>query len=307
MRYSRRCAALLAVSLAACSGGSTGGFSPAPGASALMRATHVWVFSPTNVWILDGSATVHRFDGAAWSTLATPSTGGLGCIFALSETQTWLCAGTQVLAYDGTNFTATDVTTPTGLHDLNSLWASSPSDIWATGSDAIVAHFDGTTWSGMVAGEPNKSSVWGSGPSDVYALSVFDLSHFDGHSWSMANPDGEAGDGQVWGTSASDVWVMPGSSTVSHFDGTAWKSMDLDLVGELSAAWGPAPNDVWAVGTAGAIAHWDGGSWNEVGHQAIGAPYLQQLVDVKGSSSSNIWIVGNQLGSGGSSSLIYRR
>lgn len=303
-----RCASILAVTwLAACNGDSTGGFNPAAGAPALSDATHVWAFSPTNVWVLDGSATVHRFDGQAWSTLATPSTAGLGCIFALSATQVWLCAGSQVLAYDGAAFTASDVTGPTGLGGLTSFWASSPSDLWATGSDAIVAHFTGGAWTRTIVGEPNKSSVWGSGPTDVYALGVFDLSHYDGTAWSMVTLDGGAGDGQVWGTGAKDVWVMPGSSTISHYDGTSWKPVQLDLIGELSAAWGPAPNDVWAVGSGGAIAHYDGGSWTQVGHQAIGAPYLRQFVDVHGSAANDLWIVGHQLGSGGSTGLIYHR
>jgi hypothetical protein len=304
-------AALLctATCVAACGGGdSLGGFSPVTDVPGLTGATHVWAFSPTNVWVLDGSANVHRFDGKTWSTLATPSTGGLGCIYALSATQVWLCAGTQVLAYDGTTFTASDVTTPTGLDSLTSLWASSPTDLWVTGSQAIVARSNGSTWSRMLVGGPNKSSVWGSSPTDVYALGTFDLFHYDGSAWSAVTLDGGGGgDGQVWGTGAKDVWVMPGSSSIAHFDGASWKSTQLNLIGELSAVWGPAPNDVWAVGTAGAIVHYDGSSWSQVGHQPIGAPYLRQLLDVHGSSASDIWIVGNQLGSGGSTGLIYHR
>src|SRR5579872_4655720 len=105
----------LIVATAACAGCGVGngGFDPIAGAPMLQTATRVWAFSPTNVWVLDGSATVHRYDGQTWSTLTTPSTGGLGCIYALSATQVWLCAGTQVLAYDGARFTASDVTSAT--------------------------------------------------------------------------------------------------------------------------------------------------------------------------------------------------
>jgi hypothetical protein len=52
--------------------------------AALINPIDVWAFSPTDAWFLDGSSTIHRYDGTSWSTLATPSTGGLSCIYALS-------------------------------------------------------------------------------------------------------------------------------------------------------------------------------------------------------------------------------
>ena len=60
-----------------------------------------------------------------------------------------------------------------------------------------------------------------------------------------------------------------------------------------------------AVGSAGAIAHYDGNSWRQVAHQKIGAPYLRLFLAVHGTSSSDVWAVGQQLGEGGSTSLIY--
>ena len=289
-----------------CGGGDNGGgWNNASGAPSLMNAIRVWAFSPTNVWVLDGTATIHVFDGKTWSELATPSTDGLSCVYALSETDAFLCTDSTVLHYDGTTFTASDVKTPTGLSALTSLWASSDSDLWVVGMDAIVARYDGTSWTRTIAGEPNKSSIWGSSPTDVYALSVFDLVHYDGTSWTPVNLESGGGDGQVWGTSATDVWAMVGTSQVSHFDGTMWKTTDLDITGELGTVWGPAPNDLWAAGTAGAIAHWDGSSWSEVRSQQIGAPYLQELLSIHGSSSTDIWSVGHQLGQGGSTALIW--
>src|SRR5262245_38995186 len=98
--------------------GDAGGWAPAPGAPALRAVLEVWAFSTTDVWFLVGGASVHRFDGAGWSMLETPSTGGLSCIFALSPTDVFLCAGTEMLHYDGATFTATDVTAGTGLDGL---------------------------------------------------------------------------------------------------------------------------------------------------------------------------------------------
>lgn len=297
--------------LAACGGDDdapSGGFEAVEGVPALYSVIDVWAFSSTDVWFLDGSAVVHRFDGAAWSTLETPSTGGLGCIFALSPDDVWLCAGTQVLHYDGADFTASEVSTATGLDGLSSLWASSASDVWAVGDDAIVAHGDGGTWSGTLAGSPFMTSIWGSGPSDVYALGTFDLVHFDGSAWTTVELEGGAGDGQVWGTGASDVWVMTDSYQLSHYDGGSWQTIETeDFIGDLATVWGRAPDDLWAAGGAGSIAHFDGDAWDEVAHQEIGAPYLRQFVAVHGTAEGDVYVVGHQLGESGSTPLVWHR
>ena len=290
-----------------CGSGAGSDWNPVSGAPNLITAIDVWAFSPSDVWVIDGSATVQRYDGDSWSTLDSGSSGGLLCIFALSPTEVWLCAGREVLFYDGTTFTPMDVSTPTGLDGITAVWASSQTDVWAVGDDAIVAHYDGASWGRTIAGSPFKSSIWGSGPSDIYALSTFDLVHYDGSSWTEVELDAGGGDGQVWGTGASDVWVMTDSSEISHFDGARWETLEtFDFVGDLAAVWGPAPDDLWAAGSAGAIAHYDGDSWTEVAHQQIGAPYLRLFLAVHGTSSTDIWAVGQQLGVGGSTALIYR-
>ena len=291
----------------ACGDGTGSGWRPAEGAPNLLAAMDVWAFSPTDVWVVDGSSTIQRYDGDGWSTLSSESDAGLLCIFALSPTEVWLCSGDDVVFYDGATFESMEASQPTGLRGITDVWASSRSDVWAVGDDAIIAHYDGGAWGRTIAGSPFKSSIWGSGPSDVYALSTFDLVHYDGSSWTEIDLDAFGGDGQVWGTSASDVWVMTDSSEISHFDGVRWDTIDaLDMVGDLAAVWGPSPNDLWAVGSAGAIAHFDGDSWRQVAHQRIGAPYLRLFRAVHGTSSADVWAVGQELGTGGSTGLIFR-
>jgi hypothetical protein len=310
MGISGRDVLIVALTVAAGCGGGGGwsSVSGGPAAPASFGVLDVWAFSATDVWFLDGSATVHHHDGTGFEERPTPSTGGLACIFGLAPDDVYLCAGEQILHWDGAAFTAIDVTPATGVSSLVSLWASSPSDLWAIGDQsAIVAHWDGQAWSTSNTGATFASSIWGSGPSDVYVLGTFDLMHWDGQSWTAVTLDAGAGDGQVWGTSASDVWVMPGSSTLSHFDGTAWQAVELrdDFVGDLAAVWGAAADDLWAAGSAGSIAHYDGASWTEVTHQTIGAPYLREFVAVHGSAADDVWAVGRQLGEGGSTPIIW--
>jgi len=292
-----RVSCVLVAALAACGGDDGGGASPIDGVpSTLINPYKVWAFSPTNVWILDGTATVHRFDGSEWSQLMTPSTGGLACIYALSETDVWLCAGDDVLHYDGAAFTASDVAGPTGLDGLSAIWASAANDVWVVGDDAIVAHYTGSAWQRSIVGSPFKSSIWGTSPSNVYALSTFDLSHFDGLSWTEIELDGTpaGGDGQVWGTSASDVWLMNGDDMAWHYDGSAWTPSS-ELVADLSAVWGTGPDQIWAGGSFGYLARYDG-SWHTLASQTPGSPYLRTITSVHGSSATNVWAVGRQLG-----------
>lgn len=295
---------LVAACLGAC-GGDDGGLDKVAGTPETLTAPYrVWAFSDDKVWIVDATTTIHEYveSRPGWYAIEAPAP--VNCIYALSETDVWLCSGNAVIHFDGSTFTQSDVTTPTGLDGLSAIWASSGSDIWAVGDDAIAAHYNGTTWERFQFGSPFKSSVWGSGPSDVYALSTFDLYHYDGAAWTEVTLDGAgAGDGQVWGTSASDVWLSTDSDSIWHFDGVAWtEQME---VGDSAAVWGSGPDDVWAVGTGGSVLHYDG-SWHEVSHQKIGAPYLQQLLSVHGSSPTNVWIVGRQLGEDGVTGLIYR-
>jgi hypothetical protein len=301
--------AFLTLSVLACCGcggsGAGGDWVAVSGGPTASTFLDVWAFSPGDVWFVDGGPDVHRYDGASFSTLATPA-GGLSCIFALSASDIWLCAGDQALHYDGSAFTAVDVLGPTGLDGLTDIWASSPSDVWMVGDDAIIAHYDGAAWSRAIAGSPFKASIWGSGPTDIYALDTFDLVHYDGTEWSEVSFAGPGGEGQVWGTSAGDVWLMTGSSTLGHYDGATWTEVETgDLIGDLTAVWGPAPDDLWAAGTAGAIAHFNGTSWTQVAHQPIGAPDLRQFVAVHGTSTTDVWAVGYQLGEGGSTGILY--
>lgn len=299
--------ALLITSLAlfAC-GGAGDDWKSVGSTPAVPVVMDVWAFSETDVWFVDGSPTVHRYDGTEFSTIETSSATGLTCIFALSPTEVYLCADTGVLRYDGTSFSAMDVTPSTGLDGISSIWASSSDDVWAVGDDAIVARYDGSEWTRTLAGFTSNTSIWGSSPSDVYVLGTFELVHFDGNEWLEVSLDGGAGDGEVWGTGPSDVWVMAESSELSHFNGSSWETIEtFDFIGELAAVWGPSSDDLWAVGTAGSIAHYDGNSWDEVAHQRIGAPYLRLFLSVHGTSSSDVWAVGQQLGEGGSTGLIY--
>jgi hypothetical protein len=62
------------------------------------------------------------------------------------------------------------------MNDFSGVWGSSSSDVWAVGSFGTIAHYNGTSWSGVSSGitrDQNLTSVWGTTASNVWAVGVF--------------------------------------------------------------------------------------------------------------------------------------
>jgi hypothetical protein len=188
--------------------------------------------------------------------------------------------------------------------ELEDVWGTSPSDVFAIGRDGIILHFDGTTWTSMNSSTTMPlRDIWGSSSSDVFALAVpaggggGAILHYDGTRWSTMD-SGKWLRG-VWGSSASDVFAVgtrwDGTAwygTILHYDGTSWTAMETPTtvddtpVDGLCAVWGSSSSDVFAVGDIGTILHYDGASWNSM-DSGIG----HNLWDIWGSSASDIYAV----------------
>ena len=148
-----------------------------------------------------------------------------------------------------------------GLIQLESIWGSSPTDVWGANGDApdvrdCLWHYDGEKWTRATAGTPiteptgNKVvySVWGSAQNNVWAfgrkvnqgtLSAF-IMHYNGSQWVDATPANVAALNInlycVYGTAANDLWVG-GYEYALHYDGSNWntyKVADSIIVGSIS-------------------------------------------------------------------------
>ncbi|NLH48382.1 MAG: hypothetical protein GX444_07240 [Myxococcales bacterium] len=187
---------------------------------------------------------------------------------------------------------------------LNGVGGSSPTDVYAVGSDCAdmvrpnrILHYDGST-----VEEISKSltitdlkAVWGSSADDVYVgggmyfieESGGVILHFDGTHWSVVQrPDGWVL--SIWGTSPSDVYALAtaNGSEILHYDGNTWSTMASSPELSLQALWGTSSSDIFAVGTH-VILHYDGVDWKEM----LRHPELY-LLSVWGSSSTDVYAVG---------------
>ena len=218
-----------------------------------------------------GAGSIAQWDGLSWTTkdiaspdtlrwLALPPGGG----------DAWLISTTKLYRWDGSAL-ATAYTAATT--SMTSVWAASPTDIYAVGTAGVVIHGDGTTFTPTMLPSSTRTlfDVAGSSSNDVYAVGqVGTLVHLEAGTWVQKTLPASAATTTlraVWSDSPSDVFAAGNTGTILHFDGTAWTvsptSPEIAML-TLHSLWGSGPSDVYAIGNSGtgsSIIHFDGTMW----------------------------------------------
>jgi len=173
----------------------------------------IWGTSPRDVYAVGVGGVILRFDGTAWTPMASGTSMDLRAIWGSSASDIWAVGlGGVIRHYDGTHWSS--VTSPT-TGGLYATWGFSGGEVYASGTTDAVK-YDGSSWSTL--GAWGALGMWGSSSSDLYALSISTFGtifRYDGTSvaattlamgnkWLMG----------VWGTSASDVYAVGDSGTV---------------------------------------------------------------------------------------------
>jgi hypothetical protein len=235
-----------------------------------------------------------------------PQGNDLNDVLALANDDIWAVgrAGT-VLHYDGsqwsgiTSLVEVDTSSSGGEGEqdasLDSIWASSPQDLWIAGRYGILRG-DGEHWNAVTVTGTDAStiytSVWGTASDDVWvttrANGVF---HFDGATWSSHTFASGVGGAvtAVAGRAANEVYFATGNG-VYRWDGTSYT---LDRSGITTGVWASAASGVWA---------WQGAHI----YQRIGSTWVTQaaphaVADVRPISSTTAWVALDQYESSGQS------
>ncbi|MGE5520987.1 MAG: hypothetical protein ACM3VS_13735 [Candidatus Dadabacteria bacterium] len=132
------------------------------------------------------------------------------------------------------------------------------------------------------------NSIWGSSPEDVWAVGAggdFNdrLQHFDGSRWTAYNKEMIICAGNtLFGFSKNDVWMGGQDGEIWHYDGVKWDrnyryEVDGTMLVNVKNIWGSGPNDIYACGVLfykasafepdshkGFILHYDGNNWTEI-------------------------------------------
>ena len=165
--------------------------------------------------------------------------------------------------------------------DVLDVWGLSRNDLFITGEDGLVAHYDGRSWRPFDVRQDGARSdleaVFGFASDDVFVVGERGIVlRFDGRTWTRQEDDDIDNNRlqDVWGSRPNDVYAVGSFGTVLNFDGSDWRSVDtgISFFGEWRGIHGTSDSDILIVGTrtpAGApatprAAHFNGASWSDL-------------------------------------------
>ena len=194
-----------------------------------------------------------------------------------------------VLPVSAANFTTWNSTASGSVKDLNAVWGTSDTDVFAAGISGTILHNNGAVWSSMTSGVANDlNAIWGTATNDVYAAGKSGtILHYDGTAWSSMTSGSTNDLTSLRGFSASDIFAAGNSGTILHYDGTKWSSQNSGTTNDLFAIWGTTSANVYTAGQSGTLLHYDGTKWNS---QASGS--TRDLKGLWGTTISDIFAVG---------------
>ena len=268
----------------------------------------VWVASAADAWIVGPGDTLLHFNGDAWVAVAPPVAGSdVFGVYGIAANEVWaggerfLPSGGRsgiVMHWDGHAWTDAFVTEERpvnrGTIRYSTVWASSPSNVWAGGFDILAGaadifgtliHFDGTTWAEppvddlLLAGRP-VTAIFGASPTDLWGAPGM---HWDGTTWSRVLSERTAGVVAIQGRATDDLVAVGRDGRVLHFNGDTWEDWNTTLTDDqIVDAWGAPNGEIFAV-TETMILHYDGRGWSRAFH-GPGAPF----VAVWGTGTDNV-------------------
>ncbi|MCB9855621.1 MAG: hypothetical protein H6818_08010 [Phycisphaerales bacterium] len=333
------CIAILFVVALEASAGEGWSFEPSPNAGSFINTlTGVDATSPQNVWAVGSSSNsildrldtlVMRWDGTTWTIFNAPnpntmlqtnqlydvSTIGLNDAWAVGRKTFGPNNEPFLIHWNGTNWAEDSSSADLPVSYATAVHMQASDDVWALGVitqggqgyPALVAHYDGSSWTpiaidNMGFGGIQFEAVHGVASDDIWAggfnnpgLGIFMsiASHWDGSEWNtMALPQAEFGCEvhDIAMVATDDVWAVGQCMTTSigdqpyavHWDGSSWTAATLPVLpdghGRLEGVAARASNDIWAAGTDGdadgnprpLLMHYDGFSWQTVSAPATG-------------------------------------
>jgi hypothetical protein len=302
-------------------------------AAAVVSATAPAPPTPTpSIWQVTTTPRLHK--------VLTVADSELEGVSALNAHSAWAVGSDEVSGqvplaerWNGSTWSKEAVPLPSGATsgELNGVDELSPGNVWAVGaagSDTLIEHWDGKTWSAVPSPDPGESntltSVTAKGPDDVWAAGWFEgtggefiavlLAHWNGMAWSMIAPPSEGGiqfGDAVTEVTPKDVWVVgdTGTGTFSaRWNGTSWRMVGTPAlhtkasINFLTGVSALSASDIWASGYEGNVndnlfsqpymLHWNGSKWTltELPDAGTEGSSLRATVAL---SATDVWAVGD--------------
>jgi len=176
-------------------------------------------------------------------------------------------------------------------NNLNGLWGSSGSDVFAVGDNGTILHYDGTAWSAMTSLTTNNlNAIWGISANFAFAVGAHGtILQYDGLNWLTVPSTTTNNLNAVWGLTTTYALAGGDDGTFLYYNGSWYSPMPPGTIkNRINAIWGSSSTNIFSVGDGGMIGHFGGipGGFMDSGT-------TENLNGVWGSSGSSVFAVGN--------------
>jgi hypothetical protein len=154
----------------------------------------------------------------------------------------------------------------TPKRQLETVWAATPTEVWAAGDTGTVVHWNGSTFTPMLLPQSGGTqyALWGTSASDVWCVgSPASITHrWNGSAWVPITSLGSYGSYGVVAYAPDNALAISAASSVLAWNGSAWSVQLLDTNTNYYAIHGCNADEAWISTDDGRIFHYvpDGGA-----------------------------------------------
>lgn len=216
----------------------------------------VWVGGPGEVFAVGENGVIARLDAATGKLVeeTAPSLGKLRRVTGVPGGPVWAAGENGIIER-----TAAGTWKTVSAFDATDIWARAATDVWAVSWAGGVLHQSGSgSWTKVQTSlTEDLYGVHGSSASDIWVVGDNALvAHFDGASWTkIPAPAASGALKSVW-VGPKAVWVA-GDDGVLVLRNNSWKKQDIGTAEAMISIWGRSDADVWACGDNGYVVHFD--------------------------------------------------
>jgi hypothetical protein len=333
--------------------------SPNPGSQNILDG--VAAISASDAWAVgysDNTPLTEHWNGSSWSAVPNATLSDSGYLYAVTAIATddvWAVGqvGNLVLTehWDGTSWSQVSAPSPanSSYNYFVAVSASATNDVWAVGSfinskgksQALIEHWDGTSWSQVSSPNPvnatssllgvaatSSSNAWAVGTHKTSSgLRQALIEQWNGSSWSIASSPATSGATTLWAITpipGGNQYLAAGTTQVNgtgrpfseKWNGSSWSIVNSQYVAGINnTLYGVSAlssTNAWAAGTlfnnSGSvnqtvIEHWNGSSWKVFDSPTVSDnSYLTAVAGVPNTKTA--WAVGTYKTGGSNSTLI---
>ncbi len=237
----------------------------------------MWASSRDDFYIGSEGGVILHWDGENSTLMDTGTTRWIRSIWGSSPTDIYAAARTNLLHYDGSEWTPVDTGSAT-VSSYFDVWGTADDDVWVTGYSRAI-HWDGNEWTEHELNiDGDIPRMWGLSSNNVFVstLSVIavghffyykmELSHWDGNEWTAVDVPGlhdAFHQCDIYATDVDEIFMFQ-DYDLKYWNGFYWRPMNVPCASIL-------PRDeygrVLALGSCGdcvAILSFDGISSRDV-------------------------------------------